>query len=108
MWFVYENFKFFVGLKPSYSEIQDPHLAASDLSWLFSLVSDGDDLHFLEQEMARSTKRAILLLVPIHEMIGIPRLLGRGYFGLARKSDDSRGVRFCASEGRHWGISIEE
>ena len=86
-------------------EVMQIDTASSDLSKLFTSVSGDADIACLRSEMSRSSKRAFVRLIPLHEVftllntndnqgierqvaiesltIGIPRLLGRGFLETA-------------------------
>lgn len=99
--------------------------AATTFSFLFSTIKCEGDLEYLGAEMSRSTKRAMMRLIAMHEIItllsdsgglpavdspvaieslaiGIPRLLGRGYSERVRKHDSQRSGGQVEDLGGHY------
>jgi hypothetical protein len=116
---------FLLSLESPIDKATDIDGVEADLSQLFHLITCEEDLNYLREEMVRSTKRALLRLMPIIEIvtlltdssghagidspvaieslaIGIPRLLGRGYSELSSKQDSQRMVSRKEDLGGHY------
>ena len=116
---------FLLGLETPLGKTLGVDNAAAGFSRLCSLITCEADIEYLTEEMARSTKRAFLRLIPIAEMItlltdsggqkglespvaieslaiGISRLLGRGYSEVSRKQDDHRNAGRTDDLGGHY------
>ena len=97
-------------------------VVGSDFAQLYGIVSSVADLQFLGEEVHRSSRRAILRLVSLHEtltllekpiknstvleslVVGIPKLLGRGYVEMGHqverstlKSDEELGCHYLSN-----------
>ena len=121
--------RFLLGLELSTGKSVEVEVAADGFAQLFGLIACEADLDYLTNEMERSTKRALLRLIPIHELItlfsdkngragiespvaieslaiGIPRILGRGHNEVLRKHDGHRGSSMSEDLGGHYLSNI--
>ena len=100
--------EFLLCLDPSSStpECIDIDTVGADFSRLYGLVSSTADLKFLREEFCRSSRRSLLRLIPVREILslldspigsshvveslvdGVPRLLGRGYIDINRPQSE--------------------
>jgi hypothetical protein len=87
-------------------ECIDIDTVGADFSRLYGLVSSTADLEFLREEFCRSSRRSLLRLIPVREILslldspiesshvieslvdGVPRLLGRGYIDITRPQSE--------------------
>ena len=102
----------------SYSTCINIDTIGEDFSMLYSLVSSQEDLVFLREELCRSSRRALLRIIPIREIlyllelplesydvieslvVAVPRLLGRGYINITRS--ERNGLSLKEELGSHY------
>jgi hypothetical protein len=117
--------EFLLGLDASFSsqECTDIDLVGADFSRFYMVISSKADLDFLKDEFHRSTKRALLRLMPIQQilvlvqscentnvveslLVGIPRLLGRGSFDVNRPQSEHYGSSSHDELGGHYFSNV--
>jgi hypothetical protein len=120
---------FLLSLERSEESVPTFDDVAIAFSFLFSTIKCEGDLEYLRTEKTRSTKRAMMRLIAMHETItllsdssglpavkstvaieslaiGIPRLLGRGYSQRVRKHDSQRSGGQVEDLGGHYLTGI--
>lgn len=104
----------------SSQEHVDIDTAGADFSRFYKIVSSRADIEFLKDEYRRATRKALLRLIPIQQihclvesccenenaveslLVGIPRLLGRGYIDVSRPLSDRHGSDYRDGLGGHY------